>query len=164
MTDYDDAIATVEELADWSQWSPFADVAATAPTSPGLYMFSSQKRTIYVGIAGPRDGNGAREPTGLRGRFDIYRGGRVTGFGQAIFDAALSDHGFVSTRLAELDTGSALRSVDWVRKAYDHYDPQVRWATLDTKLEARTLEKSIVNLLKPYDLLNREAILHRSRP
>ncbi len=53
MIDVDKAFATVEKLADWSQLRSFAEVTAIAPTSLGLYMFSSQKRTIYVGVGAP---------------------------------------------------------------------------------------------------------------
>jgi hypothetical protein len=124
-------------------------------------MFRYQNRIIYIGIAGPRDGNGKKAPTGLHGRFGIYRGGRVTGFGQALFDLALADRDFLAARQAEVKAGRALRAVDWVRAAYEHYNPEVRWTTLATKSAALQLEKQIVLSLRDFDLLNREAIRHR---
>ncbi len=162
MSAYEDAIAKVDVIADWSPWARFTDIASTAPTMPGVYMFRSRGKVIYVGIAGPRDSNGRKDPAGLYGRFSIYRGGRVTGFGQALFDAALADHEFLAERQAELQAGLARRAVDWVRAAYEYYDPDVRWAALSTKLEALQLEKQIVETLRGYDLLNREAIRHRA--
>lgn len=148
MTEYDEALAAVEAAADWSPWAPFADVATTAPMKVGVYLFRSHGRTIYVGVAGPRDSNGRREPAGLHGRFSIYRGGRVSGFGQAIFDAALADRGFLAAREAELETGTARRAIDWVHAAYDYYEPDVRWTTMATKPEALRLEKQIIRLLR----------------
>lgn len=163
MREYDEAISAVEAAAEWSDWAPFAKVATAAPTKPGVYVFRSHDRIIYVGVAGPRDRNGRSEPTGLYGRFSIYRGGRVTGFGQAIFDAALADRDFLAARQAELEIGTARRAVDWVRAAYEHFSPDVRWTILGTKSEALQLEKRIVGLLRGYDLLNREAIRYRTR-
>jgi hypothetical protein len=162
---YEDALASVEASANWSGWAPFAAVGGNAPTTPGVYLFrtSPKHRVIYVGVAGPRDGNGTKDPTGLRGRFAIYRGGRVTGFGQAIFDTALADREFLMARLAELDAGTPRRGVDWVRAAYEHYRPEVRWVSVEDKQQAIALENRIVHLLKPYDLLNRAAITHRAR-
>jgi hypothetical protein len=162
---YQDALASVEACGNWSDWAPFSAVGANAPTTPGVYLFrtSPEHRVIYVGIAGPRDGNGTKDPTGLRGRFAIYRGGRVTGFGQAIFDTALADREFLMARLAELDAGTRRRSVDWVRAAYEHYRPEVRWVSVEDKQQAIALENRIVTFLKPYDLLNRAAMAHRAR-
>jgi hypothetical protein len=162
---YQGALASVDASANWSDWASFAAVGARAPTTSGVYLFrtSPEHRVIYVGIAGPRDGNGTKDPSGLRGRFAIYRGGRVTGFGQAIFDTALADREFLSARLAELETGTPRRGVDWVRAAYEHYRPEVRWVSVNNKQQAIDLEKRIVTLLRPYDLLNRVAVIHRAR-
>lgn len=162
MTVYEDVIAAVEQTATWTPWSRFSDVATEAPTTPGVYMFRSEGKIIYVGVAGPRDGNGTKDPKGLFGRFTIYRGGRVTGFGQALFDAALADREFLQGRIAELDSGQPRRAVDWVRTAYEHYDPDVRWAVLNTKDDALRIEKQIVGMLREYDLLNREAVRFRA--
>lgn len=166
MTDaYKQALASVEASANWSDWVPFAAVGAKAPTTPGVYSFriSPKCGIVYVGVAGPRDANGTKDPKGLRGRFAIYRGGRVTGFGQAIFDLALADREFLLARFAELDAGATRRSVDWVRAAYEHYRPEVRWVSVEDKMQAIALENLIAHLLKPYDLLNRAAITHRAR-
>ncbi|MBT2498612.1 hypothetical protein J7E25_05850 [Agromyces sp. ISL-38] len=163
MIEYDEAVAAVEAAADWSAWAPFAAVATSAPTTPGVCLFRANSRIIYLGVAGPRDGNGRKDPTGLYGRFSIYRGGRITGFGQAIFDMALADRDFLAARQAELEAGSAQTRRRLGRAAYEHISPDVRWTTVLTKLDALQLEKSIVGLLRVYDLLNREAIRYRAR-
>ncbi len=163
MSSYEEAIWGAEAAAAWSPWALFVDAAVLAPTSPGVYMFRSDGRVIYVGVAGPRDGSGRKAPAVLRGRFAIYRGGRVTGFGQAVLDAALADPEFVRARLGELDAGVAGRSVDWVRAAFRFFNPEVRWAILNSKAEALEAENRLVQLLGPFDLLNRDAIRHRAR-
>ncbi|WP_295836126.1 hypothetical protein [uncultured Microbacterium sp.] len=52
-TERDAAYAVVDELAEWSDWRPFFEVAEGAPTSPGVYQMRLRDGLIvYVGMAG----------------------------------------------------------------------------------------------------------------
>ena len=162
-----EANATVETLASWSQWVPFMHALEFAPRVPGVYMFGrpSTGDVIYVGMAGERAGSGSAMQ-GLRGRLTVYGRGRgaVSGFGEAALDRALADPDWIAAQLEALRTSGAKRTKVWAREAIEHLAPQVRWATRETGAEARELEGRIVSLLAPHGLWNRAAAAAKEAP
>src|SRR4051812_15685578 len=102
MTMTDDALARIEELADWSPWVAFGDALDLAPRLPGVYLAreGTVGPIVYVGMAGERAGSG--KPQGIRGRLRVYASGKAltSGLGEAVADRAFADPAWVRERLA----------------------------------------------------------------
>ncbi len=148
------AYAAVDSLATWSEWAPFADVAARAPQLPGVYQIRLPEGTVvYLGMAGERRGHG------LRGRLSIYRRGRgaVSGFGEAALDRALADAAFVEAHLDAVRAGEPSRASAWARDAIASFAPEIRWTVCASKADALALETDCVELLRDYGIWNRIA-------
>lgn len=150
----DAAYALVEELAVWSAWRPFFEVATGAPTSPGVYqMRLGDGLIVYVGMAGERRGHG------IRGRLSMYRRGKgaVSGFGEAALDRALADAKFIEDRLVSVRAGEPSRASVWALDAIRRLDVEVRWASCGTGAEALAVETAAVELLRTHGIWNRVA-------
>ncbi|MEV8252891.1 hypothetical protein AB0O95_02875 [Rhodoglobus sp. NPDC076762] len=150
----DGAYGSVNQLATWSEWAPFADAAALAPRTPGVYQMRIPGGTIvYVGMAGERRGQG------IRGRLSIYRRGKgaVSGFGEAALDRALADATFIEEHLAAVRNGQPSRTSGWARDAIALLEVEVRWAECATGAEAGSLEDAAVALLSAHGIWNRVA-------
>jgi hypothetical protein len=149
-----DVYKSVDGLALWSDWAPFAVAAPVAPTTPGVYQLRLPDKTIvYVGMAGERKGNG------LRGRLSIYRRGKgaVSGFGEAALDRALANPAFVEDHLEAIRSGNPARASRWAQDAIQWFNVDIRWAVCATRADALALETSAVELLKPHLIWNRIA-------
>lgn len=151
-------MVTLEELAEWSEWVPFADALAIAPKLPGVYMVreGGNGPMIYVGMAGERRGSRDR-PQGLRGRLAIYTRGKglASGLGEAAFDRALADPAWLRDRLGEVERGEPMRAKEWGQAALLRADLQVRWAVTEHKASALALERSCLDALAEAELWNR---------
>lgn len=150
----DAAYAIVDDLAEWSDWQPFFEVATGAPTSPGVYqMRLPDGLIVYVGMAGERRGQG------IRGRLSIYRRGKgaVSGFGEAALDRALADATFIEEHLARVRAGEPSRASVWALDAIRRLDVEVRWASCSSGAEALAVETAVVELLRTYGIWNRVA-------
>ena len=127
-------------LADWSTWVPL--LGAEAPREAGVYLIRQRETglMVYVGMAGPRQGDG------LRGRLRRYTSGKAlaSGLGEAVFDRALADAGWVRARLAEIEADQPLRATGWGKAALMWADLEVCWAVVATAAAAVTLEKRIL--------------------
>jgi len=143
-----------DALGEWSSWAAFFEVAKSAPTAPGVYMFRARATSdlVYVGMAGARNGKG------LRGRLDIYLRGRgaVSGFGEAALDRALSDVAWLTHRLEVLRTSEGTRAKEWAKAAIERADVDVRWCTTADAAAARTLEGRVLRSLATVPLWNRQ--------
>jgi hypothetical protein len=148
--------AAVDELADWSAWAQFADAVAMAPRLPGVYLLRlPSQQIVYVGRAGERAGSG--RPMGLQGRLSVYRSGKgaVSGFGEAAFNQALADPGWIEGQLVALRADGPKRAKTWAKEAIERLSPEVRWAITADGRAARLLESDVVALLAPHGLWNR---------
>jgi len=153
--DRDDAYDSVDLLAVWSNWEPFAAAAPRAPVTPDVYQFRDREGTIiYVGMAGERKGQG------IRGRLSIYRRGKgaVSGFGEAALDRALADAHFVEEHLEAVRLGNPVRAAQWAKDAIIWLDVEVRWAECATRADALSLEHDAVQLLSSHAIWNRVAV------
>jgi hypothetical protein len=157
MPSLEGVLRAVDELAAWSEWAPLVAIAASAPVEPGVYMArqGSSGAVVYVGKAGERAGSG--KPKGLRGRLNVYVTGKglASGLGEAVFDRALADAGWVRDRLAEVDRGKPIRAKAWGRAALEWSGLQVRWATTADGAAASALEAKVLLLLRDAGLWNR---------
>ncbi len=106
---------------------------------------------VYVGMAGERGG------AGLRGRLGIYASGKAiaSGLGEAIFDRALADAGWLNERVGEVRAGEPKRAKDWGKAALAWADLEVRWATTADKHTAADLERAVMRDLPQENLWNR---------
>lgn len=155
----DDALARIEELADWSPWVAFADALDHAPRLPGVYLAreGTGGPIVYVGMAGERAGSGT--PQGIRGRLRVYASGKAitSGLGEAVADRAFADPAWLRERLAEVERGEPKRAVEWGRATFGRADLQVRWATTPDRTAAAALESDIGIVLAAAGLWNRKA-------
>jgi hypothetical protein len=147
----------VYELAEWSEWMPFAEAIGSAPREPGVYLLREPITGIirYVGMAGERAGSG--RPQGLYGRLTVYRSGKgaVSGFGEAALDRALADPAWVEQQLAELRQNGPRRAKDWARDAVVRLGLEVSWSVTVDRDDARYLEAEVVSKLQTHGLWNR---------
>jgi len=144
-------------LAEWSTWLPYEAAVDEAPRLPGVYLFrvTDTGQIVYVGMAGERAGSG--HPEGLRGRLSVYRSGKgaVSGFGEAALDRALADPVWVERQLATLNTVGPRRAKLWAADAIRRVSPEVCWSVCFDGPAARTLEKSVEEILAGRGLWNR---------
>ena len=152
-----DARALVEATAEWSEWVPFAEALATAPTVPGVYLAREGEAgpIVYVGHAGEREGSG--RPQGIRGRLARYSSGKAiaSGLGEAVLDRALTDTAWLRARVAEAERGEAVRAAEWGKLAFIRADLHVCWATTADKASALALETACDLALPTGSLWNR---------
>lgn len=152
----DEALASIETIAQWSPWASFSEVATKAPKLPGVYLFRNPRTrdVIYVGMAGERSGSGRAQ--GLWGRLGVYRIGKGanSGFGEAVLDRALADEDFLMDRLAQLRSHGPARSKEWAKAAIAWLDPEVRWTICSDKLAALALENRVEEVLRAHGLWN----------
>jgi hypothetical protein len=141
----------VDALASWSEWMPFAEAALNAPRQPGVYLARTASAVVYVGMAAERRGQG------VRGRLTVYRRGRaaVSGLGEAAMDRALADPDWLRQRLAQVEAGAPARTRDWASAAIERAALQVRWATVPTGAEAKSLERAVLDAYADVALWNR---------
>ena len=148
-----DDLTTVDSLAEWSEWVPWAEALDTAPLRPGVYMarVRADGAAVYVGMAGERRGRG------IRGRLTVYRRGKgaVSGLGEAAMDRALADPDWLRARLADVEQGHPQRTSEWAAAALERVDLHVRWAERDDRAQALALEAAVLNALVTSDLWNR---------
>jgi hypothetical protein len=148
----DAGLDAVGGLAAWSSWVPFAEALAVAPRSPGVYMArAADQAVVYIGMAGERRGSG------LRGRLSVYQSGKAlaSGLGEAVFDRALADADWLRERLGEVEAGHPARAKKWGRLAFERAGLQIRWATVDDRSAAVTLERACLDALSSSELWNR---------
>ncbi|MFD2466281.1 hypothetical protein [Amycolatopsis silviterrae] len=147
------ALEIVKELAEWSSWVPFSSARKTAPRRPGVYLAAegSSGELIYVGMAGERS------DTGVRGRLVRYASGKAiaSGLGEAVFDRALADPGWLHARVAEVEDGQPKRAAQWGKLAFERADLHICWSVTSDKSTAATLEKQVLDALKEHALWNR---------
>ena len=153
MTETADALPGVDALAAWSPWAPWSAAVPAAPTTPGVYMAREGVTgpVVYVGMAGPRNGNG------LRGRLRVYNSGKgaVSGLGEAALDRALADPAWLVDRVSEVQAGTARRAKDWAALAVTRANLHLRWACTPDRAAARALEVAALAALADADLWNR---------
>jgi len=70
-------------------------------------------------------------------------------------DRALADPDWLRSRLIQVKNGTVWRTRDWATAALERAQLRVRWATTDTGLEARQLERTVLNALVSVALWNR---------
>jgi hypothetical protein len=129
-------------MADWSDWVPLG--SADAPRLPGVYLarHGAAGPVVYVGMAGERSGHG------LRGRLGRYASGKAlaSGLGEAVFDRALADVGWLRDRLAEVEAGRPMRATEWGKAALVWADLHVCWAVTESREAAKALEGRVLAL------------------
>lgn len=85
-TELERAMRSVEGLASWSDWVPFAGGAEAAPRLPGVYMIRDPRDStvVHTGMGGERAGSRGT-PKGIWVRLAIYLNemGATPGFGEA---------------------------------------------------------------------------------
>lgn len=142
---------TIHDLAEWTEWIPFAEATVSAPRCPGVYLARSDGEVVYVGKAGLRDRGGTSTPQGLRGRLARYASGKAisSGLGEAVMDRALADPSWIQQRLDELASGQPKRAFEWGREAFARADLQVCWTTTGDAAAAHLLERQVIALLAP---------------
>ena len=147
----------LSSLAEWSPWVPFAEAAASAPRTPGVYLAREglSGPVVYVGMAGERASGGT--PKGLRGRLAVYASGKAlaSGLGEAVFDRALADPSWVREQLAKLGAGQPERAKAWGRAAFIRADLHLCWATTANRTQALALERATLTALTSGDVWNR---------
>lgn len=151
------AYAQVEAAAVWSPWCAFASGSSSAPRLPGVYLFREPQTQLirYAGMAGERTGSG--RPQGLLGRLAVYRTGKgaVSGFGEAALDRALGDTRWVQSQLDRLREDGPRRAKEWAADAIERVAPELSWAVVAERTDARSLEDEVVLLIRPHGLWNR---------
>lgn len=147
------ALAQIEALADWSDWVPLEEAAATAPLQPGVYIARADSAgpVVYVGMAGERRGRG------IRGRLTIYSRGKglVSGLGEAAMDRALADQSWLRDRLRDVEAGRPERASAWGKAALVRANLHLRWAVTDDRASALALETRVLSELAAENLWNR---------
>ncbi len=155
--DLREAYAGVEDLAEWSDWLPYADGIDAAPRSPGVYLFREPDTALirYAGMAGERAGVGRAQ--GLHGRLSVYRtgAGAVGGFGEAALDLALADPDWVEGQARRIRRDGPRRARHWSADAVARLAPDVSWSSCHERADARHLEGQVLLALRPYGLWNR---------
>lgn len=91
------------------------------------------------------------------GDLTVYSRGRaaVSGLGEAAMDRALADADWLRARLTQVEDGTVWRTRDWATAALDRAELRVRWATTETGLQARLLERTVLDALASVALWNR---------
>jgi hypothetical protein len=91
-------------------------------------------------MAGERKGNA------LRGRLSIYASGKgaASGLGEHAFDRAFANPKWLQARLDEALAGSPMPAKAAARSAIDHAGLEVRWQTVETRVEALQLECELI--------------------
>ncbi|MDX6282406.1 MAG: hypothetical protein QOH03_3477 [Kribbellaceae bacterium] len=149
--------AEVRDLAEWSDWMPFAEAIPSAPREPGVYLLREPLTAIirYAGMAGERAASG--RPQGLYGRLTVYRNGRgaISGFGEEALDRALADPAWLEQRLDDLRRHGPKTAQDWAREAVLRLELEVAWSVTPDTPDARYLETQILTLLRTHGLWNR---------
>lgn len=144
-----EAYRSVEELADWSPWTPLETSAREAPREPGVYLLREPLlgTVRHAGMAGERAGGG--RPQGLAGRLSAYRTGHGTlsAFSEAALDHALGDADWVVSRLADLRERGPSRTREWARDAVARLRLEVSWAVCAERADARYLERQVLDRL-----------------
>lgn len=151
-------IATVDGLADWTEFVPFAEAPLIAPLLPGVYLVRSAAvpdQIVYVGMAGERVGSG--RPQGLRGRLRVYASGKaaVSGLGEAVMDRALARPSFLLARVKDAERGQSATVKGLCRLAFEWAVVEVAWATTPTKDNALRLERATLDALSTGSLWNK---------
>lgn len=150
-TELDDQV--LESIANWSQWERIGDALEIAPRSPGVYIAREglDGPVVYVGMAGERNGKG------IRGRLGVYLSGKAlaSGLGEAVFDRALADIGWLSARLNEVEAGEPLRAKQWGQAAFERADLYLCWSTTPDRASALALERACMEALLGRSLWNR---------
>ncbi|MFJ9781042.1 hypothetical protein ACIRSS_15745 [Amycolatopsis sp. NPDC101161] len=145
------ALEVVKGFADWSPWVPFTAARETAPRLPGVYLAREGVAgdLVYVGMAGERSG------TGIRGRLARYASGKAiaSGLGEAAFDRALADPGWLRARLAEAEGDQSKRATQWGRLSFERADLHICWSTTDSAASAAALEAGVLAALREHDSL-----------
>jgi hypothetical protein len=135
-----------DAYARWSCWLAFEQAVTHATTNPGVYIAreAMTKQVVYVGKAGERQGQG------VRGRLRVYGSGKgaASGLGEAAFDRALADPAWLLSRLRQLQSGRASRTLEWARAAIERADLEISWASTIDGSAAAQLEKQIVGALR----------------
>lgn len=130
-----------EYVAGWSAWVPFAEAAAYAPLTSGVYVMRMGHAgpVVYVGMAGERNGRG------LRGRLGVYASGKaaVSGCGEAALNRALADLDWLRDRLAEVEADRP-RTASNGSRCNRSLDLYVCWATAADRTEAIGLERYVL--------------------
>lgn len=149
----------VDDLAEWSEWTPFVSGAQLAPKLPGVYMIrlGGDRQIVYVGKAEERAGTRGDRPKGLWGRLAIYRGGKgaTSGFGEAAFDRALANVEFVQERVRRLAEGRPETAKEWAKAAIALAEPELRWAVCVDGAAADRLEREVFVMLGRQGLWNK---------
>lgn len=137
--------------ATWSAWTPLAEAARVATTSPGVYVANVADQIVYVGMAGERRGQG------VRGRLTIYARGRgaLSGLGEAVLDRALADEDWVARQLDDLRHRGPSRARLWAARAFDRQPLNVAWTATATAQDALALERQALLELADTNLWNR---------
>ena len=102
-------------MADWSDWVPLEEGAATAPLLPGVYMAREGARRTDRLCGHGRQASGGGKPKGLRKRLGVYASGKgiVSGLGEAVMDRVPADPEWLRDRLAEVERGKPMRAKEW---------------------------------------------------
>lgn len=152
-----EAYRSVEDLAEWSPWSPLETAAREAPREPGVYLLREPLlgTVRHAGMAGERAGGG--RPQGLAGRLSAYRTGHGTlsSFSEVALDHALADADWVAARLADLREHGPARTREWARDAVARLRLEVSWAVCHERADARFLEGQVLDRLVCVELWGR---------
>ena len=70
-------------------------------------------------------------------------------------DRALADPNWIRSRLLEVENGIEWRTRDWATAALERAQLRVRWATTETGLAARQLERIVLDAFESVELWNR---------
>jgi hypothetical protein len=144
---------SVGELAEWSDWMPFALACTVAPRQPGVYLAREglDGPIVDAGMAGERRGQG------IRGRLNVYGRGKavVSGLGEAVMDRALADVHWLRQRLADVEQGNPMRATAWGQAAFARADLHICWAVTMDRRSAADLERAVLHALDRGNLWNR---------
>ncbi|MFI5736088.1 hypothetical protein ACIA49_38600 [Kribbella sp. NPDC051587] len=137
---------------DWSPWLALEQAIAVAPRTPGVYVARerSTARLVYVGMAGPRRGQG------LRGRLRVYLSGKaaVSGLGEAALDRALADEEWLRQMTERTCSSGPMRATQWAQAALTRADLEVRFTSTPDKASAASLERQVIAAIN-FGLWNR---------
>lgn len=150
--------AEIAEPAAWSPWLAFTPAnVATAPMTPGVYLFRRSTTSpnandiVYVGRAGERRGKGVRE------RLRVYVSGRAphSGLGNLALERALADVNWLRDRLERVESGETMTVQDWARDAVASADLDFSFATTADGAASVRLEHETIAALHARELWNR---------
>jgi hypothetical protein len=90
---------------------------------------------------------GERRGQGIRGRLNVYGGGKalVSGLGEAVMDRALADVRWLKERLADVEEGRPLRAKVWGQAALTPANLHVCWALTKDRRSALELGPMLSN-------------------